>query len=123
MANTTNYVSYQHAASGDKDFTFIFTITFSGSYVNGTGETINFLTAANPNGLELSGFLPVNSVDAGIPDTPGSSVAGYGFGFAAYSAGSAVLKFYSAPGTELASGAYPAGISGGTITAAIRHKG
>lgn len=124
MASVVNYVSYQHAASGSQDFEFNFTITVSGTYTTAlTGETINLLTAGNPNGLELDGFLPVSGCDAKFVDILNANVQGYGVGVSAYSAGSFNLFFYSAPGTELTTQTYPVAISGGQINVRVRHRG
>ena len=123
MANSVNYTSYSHAAGGSQDFEFRFTATFTGSYVSGTGETINLLMAGNPNGLELSGFLPPTTLPETVVDVISSSLGGYVPEVGAYSAGSFNLKFFVSGGTELTSEAYPAGITGGTITFAVRHRG
>ncbi|MDE2102634.1 MAG: hypothetical protein KGL39_35640 [Patescibacteria group bacterium] len=122
MANSVNYTSYSHSPGGS-DFAFRFVANFTGSYVNGTGETINLFAAGNPNGLELNGFLPPTTLVEVIVDILAASLGGYGVGVSAYNAGSFVVTFYSAAGTELASGAYPAGITGGQITFQVRHKG
>jgi hypothetical protein len=123
MASVVSYVSYQHAASGSEDFDFIFTITVSGTYTTAaTGETINLLTALNPNGLELNGFLPVNTLDAKFVDILSVNAGGYGVTTSAYSAGSFNLFFWDAI-AELGTGTYPAVISGGQVNVRVRHKG
>ena len=124
MASVVNYISYEHFPGGSKDFRFNFSITVSGTYTTAsTGETINLTTALNPNGLELSSFLPVSTLDETYVDILNANVKGYGVGVSAYNAGSFNLFFYSAPGTELGTGTYPTGISGGQINVSVRHKG
>jgi hypothetical protein len=124
MASVVNYISYEHAPGGSKDFIFNYSITVSGTYTAGaTGETINLTTALNPNGLELDDFLPVAGLDETFVDILIANVKGYGVGVSAYSAGSFNLFFYSAPGTELTTQTYPASISGGQINVAVRHRG
>lgn len=122
MANVVNGVSYSHSPGG-QDFATRYTITFSDNYATG-GETINFNTAGNPNGLE--DLSPGDGIPPeGIPDIISASIGGYGVGFVLGSTtpGQFNLEFYSAPGTQLAAGAYPASISGGQVNVEIRRKG
>lgn len=125
MANTASYVSYSHSPGGLTDLEFRYTVTLTGSYVTAsTGETINLTTAANPNGLELNGFLPVNSTDVGYVDILLANFLGYQVVLTVYVAGSFTVRFYVlTTGAELASGAYPAAITGGQLNIAIRHRG
>lgn len=123
MANVTNYVSYRRVGGGAEDFVYTFVTTFTGSYVNGTGETINFLTAPNVNGLEASPGPPaVGTLPQGVPDFS-DNVGGYGAVVGAYASGICNLKFQSAAGTELSSGAYPATITAGSIIWKVPARG
>jgi hypothetical protein len=72
-------------------------LAFSGSYVTG-GD------ALDPTSLFSSGVGSILSVDV-------AGGAGYGF---EYNPTTKVLKVFSAPGTELAAGAYPAALTGDT---------
>lgn len=121
MANVVSYTSYLHAPGGAADFTGIYTVTFSGSYVNGTGESCNFLTATNTNGLECNGQLPNGGTSTSTPFYT-TNINGYGVGVSTLTAGILVIKFYSAAGTELSSAAYPASISGGTVSFQMRAR-
>lgn len=120
MANALSYTGYLHAPSGSADFTGQYLATFSGSYVNGTGESLNFLTATNTNGLEGNGYVPADPTTS-IPFFA-ANLSGYGVSVSSFSAGAVVVKFYSAAGTELGSGAYPASISGGSIAFQVRSR-
>lgn len=124
MANITNYVDYQHAASGFNNFEAYYTTTFSGSYVTAsTGETINALTATDANGLELSGQVPNGAGATGYPLIDLENFLGYQCIYTALSNGSFTVRFYVLDtGAELASGAYPAAITGGQLTFRIRHR-
>lgn len=121
MANALAYTGYLHAPSGSADFTGQYTATFTGSYVSGTGESLNFLTASNTNGLEGNGVLP----NGGTSTTPPffcTNLAGYDIFITALTTGALTLKFYSAAGTELSSGAYPASITGGAVMFQVRSR-
>lgn len=121
MANALAYTGYLHAPSGSADFTGQYTATFSGSYVNGTGESLNFLTASNTNGIEGNGDLPNGGTSTSAPFFC-TNLSGYDITVTALTAGLLTVKFFSAAGTELGSGAYPAGISGGTIMFQVRSR-
>lgn len=126
MANTTNYVSYMHAAGNSVDFEFFFTTVFTGSYVTGSGngETINAQSATDTNGLELSGFLPSGGGDVGFPNIMLENFQGYQILYTALSNGSFTVRFFvMTTGAELASGAYPAAITAGQLNFSIRHRG
>jgi hypothetical protein len=126
MANTVNYVSYSHAPSGSETFERRFTVTFSGSYTAGAsnGETCNLLTAANPNGLEGNADLPATGTDTGYVDVRLPNFQGYQVVVGPYSAGSFQVRFFvMSTNAELASGAYPAAVSGGVLVIAVRRRG
>jgi hypothetical protein len=72
-------------------------LAFSGSYVTG-GD------AFDPTPFFSTGITTVLTVDV-------AGGAGYGF---EYNSASKVLKLFSAAGTELAAGAYPAALTGDT---------
>jgi hypothetical protein len=80
--------------------------SFSGVYTQG-GDGVNFLTATNPNAIPSA--IPSNAAPSEIK--PGSGVAGYEFEFIIGSnATNGLLKVYTASGTELNAGAYPAAL-------------
>ena len=119
MANAVAYQRYEHAPLGAADFKGVYKITLSGSYVQTTGETINLLAASNANGYELNGAVP-SGTGAEI-DVEYNGLGGYSAIFSGYSAGSFTLQLYSA-GTELAAGAYPAVVSGGSLIISVPHR-
>lgn len=122
MANTVNAVSFSHSPGGE-DYATRFVITFSGSYVNGSGEPVNFNEAGNPNGIES-----VSAGDSvareGVPDVLSSTLGGYKpeFSLGSTTPGVYSLRLYNGD-TELASGAYPATIAAGQVVAEIRRRG
>jgi len=123
MASVVNYVSYEHAPGGSKDFIFNYSIAVSGTYTTAaTGETINLTTALDPNGLELDAFLPAAALDEKFVDILSCNAGGYTVTTSAYSAGSFNLFFWTGI-AELGTGTYPAVISGGQINVAVRHRG
>lgn len=121
MANTLSYVGYSHAPSGSADFEFLYSATFTGSYTSGTPEVLNFLTAANPNGYELNGFVPPGTTTT--PPLVAANLGGYDVNVSAMVNGSLNCSFYTSGGTELGSGAYPTGITGGIVQFKVRHRG
>lgn len=125
MANQASYVSYSHAPGGFVDFELRFTVALTGSYVTAaTGETVDLTKALNPNGLELNGFLPVGGGDIGYPTILIASFLGYQAVFTVLTAGTFTVRFYVlTTGAELASGAFPAAITGGALAIAVRHRG
>lgn len=94
----------------------ILLIAVTGNYVAG-GDTINLNPSAikDPNGVGLLGD-PLNQ-----PKTPptidAQALGGY---YAQLDPGTTLatnkIQFYTSEGNELAAGAYPAGITGGTLT-------
>lgn len=125
MANAASYVSYQHNGGGFVDLEFFYTIAFTGSYVTAsTGETVNLNTALNPNGLELNSFLPTGGGDIGYPTVLIANFLGYQAVFTVLTGGTFTVRFYVlTTGSELASGAYPAAITGGALAISVRHRG
>jgi hypothetical protein len=107
MANAVAYLGYNRNFGGGQSSNGDYGITLSGSYVNGTGESINLLNASNPNGYELNGQVPMGFTDEPTPRVIVSNIQGYEASLSNYSAGTFTLKLYSAAGTELGSGAYP----------------
>jgi hypothetical protein len=91
-----------------------FKIALTGSYVNGTGEVLDFTNILNPEfqGNIAPGFFPPPALaDFKVVRAP----VGYGAEVVANGANTApnnafALKLFSAAGTELASGAYSAGV-------------
>lgn len=105
----------------DNDVVRRYTVLPAGSYVNGTGETIDFTKALNPKYLPRplppqppGGSLPTET-EAIVAKTPG------GYDAVLLPAGASPtlknfnLKFYTSGGTELGSGAYPAGLLANTV--------
>lgn len=121
MANTLSYIGYFHSPSGSADFEFLYSAVFTGSYTSGTPEVLNFLTAANPNGYELNGFVPVGTTT--VPPIVSAQLGGYDVNVSAMVNGSSNCSFYTSGGTELSTGAFPAGITGGSILLKVRHRG
>lgn len=94
------------------------TLVFSGSYVSG-GDTLNFNTASGTQGgmgadAIKSASLPTFSVilEAPVAGTPGSGYT-YLYSPGTSQANGKVQLF--AGGTELAAGAYPAGVTGAVV--------
>ncbi|MDE2102973.1 MAG: hypothetical protein KGL39_37360 [Patescibacteria group bacterium] len=90
----------------------------SGNYATG-GDTVDLTAVTNPSN-RIGGFfgypgtIEDNSVEQGAGGytaelVPGTSLSNW------------KLKIYSAPGTELAAGAYPAAITGDSFT--LRFRG
>jgi hypothetical protein len=103
-----------------------FTFVPSGSYAAGgavgvAGETLNFETALNPNGLRrhtLAGTFDVNDFEiyrepAGYAAVLEANAVSPGFT-------NVVLRFFTTAATELSSAAYPAGLLGQVV--GIRYK-
>ncbi|HVA62318.1 MAG TPA: hypothetical protein VNF74_01235 [Terriglobales bacterium] len=85
-------------------------LTLSGSYATG-GDTLDLTATTNPNNLEGAkafGRVPTVYAVANLPDGYGAEIV----------AGAALnnwkMKWFTASNTELAAGAYPAGLSGAT---------
>jgi hypothetical protein len=85
-------------------------LTFSGNYTAG-GDTLDLTATANPNGLEGAKAFSLNPVVYGVRNVPDGYTAEIVAG-AALNAWK--VKWFTASNTELAAGAYPAGISGAT---------
>lgn len=121
MANSLAYVGYSHSPSGSQSHVGKYALSFTGSYVNGTGETVNFLTASNTNGLELNGFVDMGTMPEGQPEVVSSNIGGYELQFSGYAAGVVNCKVFNGI-TELSSGAYPAALTGGSVTLAVPSR-
>lgn len=121
MANSVSYIGYTGSRTSGGNLEFRYAVTFTGSYTSGTAESINFLTAANTNGFELNGFLP--SGTGTNPPEVSANLAGYTVNVGPLTNGAVALKFYSAGGTELTTGAFPAGITAGAVLFKFYHRG
>jgi hypothetical protein len=83
-------------------------LTFSGDYATG-GDALDLTATANPNGLEGAKAFSLNPTVYGVRNVPD----GYTSEIVAGAAPNAWrVKWFTASNTELAAGAYPAGISG-----------
>lgn len=122
MANVCAYIGYLHAPSGSSDFSFRYSVSFTGSYTSGTAESINFLTATNPNGLELAGFIPSTTTATYVAEVS-ANLAGYTVNIGPLTNGTIALKFYASAGVELSTGAYPASITSGSVLFRIYQRG
>lgn len=119
MANSVSYQRYERVNASRANFKGVYKITVSGSYTQTTGESINLLTASNANGLELNGAVP--SGTGAEVDVDTANIGGYVPVISGYSNGTFTLQFFTSGGTELPAAAYPAGISGGSVTVAVPH--
>lgn len=122
MANAVAYIGYLHSPNSASDYAFRYSVTFTGSYTSGTAESIDFTLATNPNGLELNGAIPTTTTGTYAPETV-ANLAGYTINCGPLTNGKIALKFYSAAGTELGSGSYPASITGGSVLFRIYNRG
>lgn len=101
----------------------VYTFVPSGVYTQGNaigtaGETLNFLTAANPNGLPHSkpGALPApTDKDVQVIKCPGGYDAVVESNAVAPAITNLVLRFFTSGGTELGAGAYPAALLGQNV--------
>ena len=90
----------------------------SGSYTQGgavgtPGETLNFLTALNPNGLARRTFGPLPALttkDVYVAAVPAGYDAAVEVATTAPASSNMVLRFFSSGGSELSAGAYPTGL-------------
>lgn len=116
----------------DNDIVRRYTVLPAGSYVNGTGETIDFTKALNPKFASRpfppqppGGALPAAS-EAIVASTPGGYDAVLTQAGANPTLKNFVLKYYTSGGTELGSGAYPAGLTAGntiiTVTTSRKYS-
>lgn len=110
MAMTATLVDY---ADSNRRQTLSYTIAMTGSYTTG-GDSVNLLTALNPNGIPKEGPITPPSVPPKMFDinasgfyaqlkTPNPAVPTY------------TIQWFNPAGTEVAAGAYPAGVLAATI--------
>jgi hypothetical protein len=113
---------------GRKQVKRVYDVTFTGSYANTgtTGDPIDFTSAtimSNPNKLERALFAN-NPEDFDVTNNPPGYLITISPGTAIGSAGSWGLRIWQTgsgnnqPFSELANGAYPAGLTG--ITSGVR---
>jgi hypothetical protein len=101
----------------------IFSFVPSGSYVQGgaigvAGETLNFLTALNPNGVPhpRPGNLPTpTDKDVFVEKTPGGYTAVIEPNAVNPTISNMVLRVFTSSNTEISSAPYPAGLLGQNI--------
>jgi hypothetical protein len=101
----------------------IYNFVPSGAYVQGgavgvAGETLNFLTAANPNGLPhpAPGALPTpTDKDVFVEKCPGGYTAVIEQNAVNPTIKNMVLRFFTSSNTEISSAAYPAGLLGQNV--------
>ncbi|MGH9393570.1 MAG: hypothetical protein ACRD1E_05320 [Terriglobales bacterium] len=86
----------------------VLSLVFSGNYATG-GDTLDLTAATNPNGLAGAKAFGRNTAASSVGNVPDGYTA-------ELLAGTALnnwkVKWFTASNTELAAGAYPAGISG-----------
>lgn len=97
-------------------------IALSGNYTNGTGEVLDFTNVANPQFHQNPGLnsLPADLGDFIVDRVP----AGYSANIQPNPGGTTLANSYalrinSAAGVELATGAYPAALTGDFLTLEI----
>ncbi len=83
-------------------------LAFSGNYPTG-GDALDLTATANPNGFEGAHAFSLNPAVYGVRNVPDGYTAEILPGAAP---NAWKVKWYTASNTELAAGAYPAGISG-----------
>lgn len=101
--------------------TTVFGITLSGNYPGDPGEVIKLTNAAsNPEATTVTG--PVGAAPLGGARVSVSQLGGYKPELKpTANAGEYDLSFWTSGATELAGGAYPAGISGGVLQVEVDH--
>ncbi|HEV2275611.1 MAG TPA: hypothetical protein VGR96_15675 [Acidobacteriaceae bacterium] len=100
---------------GIRNTTQYFGIVFTGSYTTG-GDALNLESPGNPNGIEDAGLseMPLN----GGPGVFFENIDGYYVQpvvAGATSPASLKLQVFAPGGAELAAGAYPAALTGGSV--------
>lgn len=114
MAKLTLLQSPSPAANGDRMFV---KVTPEANYVQGTADVIDLAAIADPEGI---GQIPLNNPPVVTPAIFCQNIGGYkaemvkGATLATYG-----MKFWDSGGTELATGAMPASITGGEIVLEI----
>lgn len=97
-----------------------YTVAMTGSYTTG-GDTVNLLTAANPNGIPKEGPITVPGIPPKLFDinaggfyaqlkTPNPATLTY------------TVQWFNPGGTEVAAGAYPAAILAATLLLGLSVK-
>jgi hypothetical protein len=123
MAVTVKLTDY---TPGRRNSTQFYQLTFSGNYGGTTaGDTVNFNTAANPNGVDLEPGVAVNPPEG----VPGIYAENLGGGYVQFvpnpaAAGVYTLLAYEANGTEVPAGAYPASFTaaGSQVIVTVKKK-
>jgi len=114
MAITINLSPVNVDASASNFVYAIATLTFSGNYTITTGDTLDFTQVAD----KLSSDIIVQAF--------AESQAGNGAYFYVVQQGSGMnnwkLRCYAVNGTEVATGGYPAGITGDTVQLSITAR-
>jgi hypothetical protein len=113
MANKLSVKKYSPQANPD---VVILSLTVTGNYVNGTADTLNL----NPN----TWLDPLNLGVEGEPSLTNPTPSFYNLnaqGYTGFVSKGATLatygiRWYAPGGAELASGAYPAAITGGELS-------
>jgi hypothetical protein len=125
MAITPQAIDYTPAIRNSQIF---IKLVASGSYTQVTGDLVNLANTVNVNGIDMEGLFETSIVPPTLEviDLYATSpVGGYtctlqvtGLTYQTY-----VIRFYAiASGAELAAGAYPAAITGGTIILACNRR-
>jgi hypothetical protein len=119
-------VSLTDYSPGIRNSTQFFELTFSGNYGGGTaGDTVDFNTAANPNGLEAEPGLAANPPE-GVPGVYSESLGGGYIQFVPdpTTPGVYTILVYEAGGTEAPAGAYPANFTaaGAQVIVTVKKK-
>ena len=125
MAITPNIIDYTPAHKNSQIFV---QLVPSGTYTQVTGDLVNLANAVNVNGQDMEGFFETSIVPPSLEVIDlytTAPVGGYtatlqvtGKTYQTY-----VIRFYAiVSGTELATGAYPAAITGGTLILACNRR-
>lgn len=103
---------------------FYYEVTFSGTYATG-GDTVNFLAATNPE-RHPRALLPAQPLPTNGSIEVMNEVGGYSFTFKQNGSSPTIQNFlcqiYTTAATELAAGAYPAGIASAPQPLVIRVR-
>lgn len=122
MAITCNLIDYTPAIRNSQLF---IQLVASGSYVNGTGDTVNLTNLVNVNGIDTEGLFEVSLVP---PTVEVQDIGAFTsiLRVTGKTLSNMLIQFYSLAGAELASGLYstnaPAIIAGTLIIAANRRS-
>lgn len=127
MAITASIIDY---VPGTRNFEVYVQLVASGSYIQGTGDTVNLASGVlNPNGLEIEGFFetPIVAPSIIVDDLYQATAPTGGYFATLQTTGKTLsnygIHFYAvAGGAELASAPYPASITNGTIILAVTRR-